>query len=257
MREDTLQKLLTINREFYQRFGEAFAETRRRIQPGVARALTEYIGNGNWLDIGCGSGALSQAWIRHGLTGSYTGIDFSQPLLHEAQKSLEGNSPQPGLNVTFLKADLMDSRWAEPLSCSAYDGVLAFAVLHHIPGADVRRKLLQQIASLVKPGGLFIHSEWQFQHSPKLMARVQPWSQAGLAETEVEEGDALLDWRHHITGEAHEPGLRYVHLFSREELTALAETSGFKIIEEYESDGAGERLGLYQVWRRNDPLQIL
>jgi len=251
MREETLQILRTTNKEFYQRFGEAFAETRRRIQPGVARALDEWITNGDWLDIGCGSGTLSQAWIKHGLTGSYTGIDFSQPLLHEAQCLLAANPPRQGLTISFRQLDLMNKDWMESCGTTAFDGVLAFAVLHHIPGADMRINLLKQAAALIKPGGLFIHSEWQFQHSPKLMARVQPWNKIGLRDEDVDEGDTLLDWRHEATGGTKGFGLRYVHLFSRTELQELAESCGFTIIQEYESDGAGEKLGLYQVWRKN------
>lgn len=252
MLSETIQQLQTINKEFYQRFGAAFAETRRRIQPGVARVLDEWISGGKWLDIGCGSGTLSQAWIKRGLNGSYTGIDFSQPLLHEAEKLLAGNSPQAGLAVTFQQMDLLNPEWINTFENAVYDGVLAFAVLHHIPGAAVREKLLNQITSLIKPGGMFIHSEWQFQHSPKLMARIQPWSKAGLTEEDVEEGDTLLDWRHQIVEQENEPGLRYVHLFSREELQRLAESCGFEILEEFESDGAGERLGLYQIWQKKE-----
>ncbi len=252
MRPEILQKLQAINKEFYQRFGDAFAETRRRIQQGVARVLEQYIHDGDWLDIGCGSGALSQAWIKHGLKGSYTGLDFSQPLLREAIKSFESRAPQPGLKVTFEQADLITTDWCEHFSLNLFDGVLAFAVLHHIAGAEVRIRLLQQIAGLIKPGGLFIHSEWQFQHSPKLVARIQPWTLVGLSQEDVAEGDTLLDWRHQLTGQGNSRGFRYVHLFSREELSQLAERCEFEIIDEFESDGAGERLGLYQVWRKSE-----
>lgn len=248
MLEKTLQRLQDINKEFYQRFGEAFAETRRRIQPGVARALEEWIRDGDWLDIGCGSGALSQAWIKHGIRGSYTGIDFSQTLLHEANMSLAGNPPGDELDISFQQLDLLQSNWEEFVERSSFDGVLAFAVLHHIPGIAQREKLIRQVAQFLKPGGVFIHSEWQFQHSPKLMARVQPWKMADLCDEDVEEGDYLLDWRHQTTDQAGGHGLRYVHLFSRSELQHLAEQGGFVIQQEYESDGAGDRLGLYQVW---------
>lgn len=252
MHPEVLQKLRTINKEFYQRFGEAFAETRRRIQPGVARVLERYIHDGDWLDIGCGSGALSQAWIKHGLKGSYTGIDFSQPLLREAERSLAEHVSEPEARFSFKRIDLMEENWWGDFPPGSFDGVLAFAVLHHVPGAGVREGLLQQIAELIQPGGCFIHSEWQFQHSPKLVARIQPWSLVGLSQEDVEEGDTLLDWRHQVSGREDEPGLRYVHLFSRTELSQLAETCGFGIVDEFESDGAGEKLGLYQVWRKND-----
>ncbi len=250
MRTDTIQTLLNINKEFYQSFGQAFAETRRRIQPGIARALEEYIRDGDWLDLGCGSGALSQAWVKRGLMGSYTGVDFSRALLEEASRGLSQEQLPGGLQIAFRQADLLDENWCAPFYDRQFDGLLAFAVLHHIPGKVNRERLVRQAAGLLRPGGLFIHSQWQFQHSPKLMARVQPWSLAGIDEADLEPGDTLLDWRHQAGGNAGATGLRYVHLFSREELVHLADQGGFEIVSEYSSDGAGEKLGLYQVWRK-------
>lgn len=249
MQEATIQRLFSINKEFYQSFGHAFAETRRRIQPGVGKALEEFITDGDWLDVGCGSGALSQAWTRYGIKGSYTGLDFSSSLLEEAGKN-EPPLEEHGLVVKFCHANLLDADWCKRFSSGQFRGALAFAVLHHIPGREVRKRLLQQIYQLIQPGGLFIHSEWQFQNSPKLMARIQPWSLAGVSEDDLEEGDTLLDWRHKAGLVSGGGGLRYVHLFTGEELAELATTSGFEIMAEYTSDGAGEKLGLYQVWKK-------
>lgn len=81
------------------------------------------------------------------------------------------------------------------------------------------------------------------------MARIQPWSITGLDETDLETGDTLLDWRQMPSGRDGEPGLRYVHLFERDELAKLALAGGFRVAEQFESDGHGGRLGLYQVWQ--------
>ncbi len=81
-------------------------------------------------------------------------------------------------------------------------------------------------------------------------ARVQPWALAGLDESSLEAGDTLLDWRQPAPGQPQRSGLRYVHLFSSAELAELAAQIGFRIAAEYESDGQGGRLGLYQVWRK-------
>lgn len=250
MQPEIIQRMLDINKEFYQRFGQAFAQTRRRIQPGVRRVLGKWISDGDWLDIGCGSGALVQSWHASELRGSYTGIDFSAALLEEAISGMAGIPARKGLNISFRNVDLSRVDWTTTLERKVYDGVLAFAVLHHIPAAEKRVLLARQVAQLLMPGGLFIFSVWQFQHSPKLMARVQPWELAGINRGDVEEGDTLLDWRHLYDEQETTTGLRYVHMFSREELAALAEASGFKIIEVFESDGQGGRLGLYQVWQK-------
>jgi SAM-dependent methyltransferase len=249
MNPDTSSRLIDINRRFYSEFGASFAATRQRIQNGVRRVLDALpdAPSDRWLDIGCGSGSLAVEWQHTGRRSHYLGLDFSPALLAEAEKAIQGSTSTPGV-VTFRAADLTSPTWAEGLQ-PGFAGVLAFAVLHHIPGSDLRLAILQRVRDLLGPGGVFIHSEWQFQHSQKLMERRLPWSTVGIAESDVEPGDTLLDWRAAQPAQPEQTGLRYVHLFPREELAALAHASSFQVIEEFESDGQGGRLGLYQVWK--------
>ena len=74
--------------------------------------LEEFIHDGDWLDLGCGSGALITHWIKPELKGSYTGLDFSEALLCEARKNLLDQPDHPGLDVRYLQADLLDANWA-------------------------------------------------------------------------------------------------------------------------------------------------
>jgi hypothetical protein len=120
--------------------------------------------------------------------------------------------------------------------------ITAFAVLHHIPGQSLRLNILKSVHELLTEGGCFIHSNWQFLNSPRLRLRVQEWSEAGLSEADVDENDYLLDWRSGGTG------LRYVHHFSEEKLTELAESSGFQIVDTFYSDGKEGNLAIYQTW---------
>jgi SAM-dependent methyltransferase len=130
--------------------------------------------------------------------------------------------------------------------------VLCFAALHHIPGAAVRLEVLKHIHKLLKPGGQFIHSEWQFQNSPRLMKRRLAWSHAGLDENALEPGDTLLDWRFSLAEQSETVGQRYVHLFTEDELADMAAESGFTICKTWYADGKSGNLALYQTWQRSD-----
>ena len=250
MNEKIIQQLVDINNRFYQNFGGAFSETRQRYQSGVDRIVKQYIRDGDWLDIGCGNGVLGGCLAQNRLKGSYVGLDFSEPFLTEAIKRADSLEPHPGFDLSYQSCNLLTDDLIHVTGGRNFDGILAFAALHHLPGAEVRKRLLDQVFALLKPGGLFIHSEWQFQHNPKLVARIQPWSTVGLTDEDLEPGDTLLDWRHFSGVQANGPALRYVHLFSRPELADLAGETGFAIIDEFDSDGVTGNLGLYQVWQK-------
>jgi tRNA (uracil-5-)-methyltransferase TRM9 len=227
--------LLDLNRQFYQTFALPFSATRHRLQPGVLRILEGIGPQADLLDLGCGNGELAHELARCGHDGSYTGLDFSPPLLEQA---VAGKPP----NFRFVQADLASADWDAALRGEHYDATFLFAVLHHIPGEELRLGILREIKPLLKPDGRLIHSEWQFLNSPRLAARVQPWSTIGLSDVDVDRGDYLLDWRE--GGQ----GLRYVHHFCEAELVILAGKSGFQVVESFLSDGENGRLGLYQVW---------
>jgi len=216
------------------------------VQPGILRAVLRLPRAGRWLDLGCGSGELARHLAQTGFTGSYLGLDASAELLDEAPRDLP---PSTNFSAAFQQADLAGPDWMTGLDLTAFDIISCFAVLHHLPGVELRAGVLQRARLLLTDGGYFVHSVWQFQHSPRLLARVQSWENIGLPGAELEAGDSLLDWRFALPGQAEQVGLRYVHRFSSDELATLAFNCGFSVSEEYESDGEGGRLGLYQIWR--------
>ncbi len=259
MRPEVSAQLLGLNQQFYQTFALQFSRTRQRLQPGVRRLLNGKIATkANLLDLGCGNGELASELIRRGQQGLYIGLDFSQGLLEQARQriALAGqivSDDNPPFSVHFLQVDLVNFDWVEPLNqylnikgVGSFDEILAFAVLHHLPGEILRKQVLSAIHDQLSPEGSFIHSEWQFINSPRLAARRQPWSQVGLDPGQVDAGDFLLDWREGGMG------LRYVHLFNEPELAYLAQQSGFEILQSFYSDGEGGNLGLYQVWRKTE-----
>ncbi len=238
MQEVTVRRLLDINSQFYQNFGVEFSATRARIQPGVGMIINRLEGHEHILDLGCGNGVLARRLAILGHRGSYTGLDFSLPLLTAADQQ------QNIYPVNFIQADLTSTNWDTALPADKYHMVFSFAALHHIPSEQLRIQIIMKIGRLLKVEGKFIHSNWQFLNSPRLKDRIQPWQEAGLKAQDVDPGDYLLDWKRG----GH--GLRYVHHFDEEELSRLAEAAGFNICETFHSDGQGGRLGLYQIWNK-------
>jgi SAM-dependent methyltransferase len=249
------ERLLEINRLFYAEHGHDFSQTRQRLQPGVQRLVDTLSGDESVLDLGCGNGALARALSGRGHRAPYTGVDLSASLLNEARGGAYG------MPTGFVQADLLEldaqpvPEWAlllaqpEAPAHQAISGepdrwsvVAAFAVLHHIPSREHRMRLLRAVRFRLRPGGRFFVSNWQFLGSPRMQVRIQPWEAAQLAEADLDPNDYLLDWRHGPRG------LRYVHQFTQAELDGLAESSGFRVVENFYSDGSDRRSGLYQVW---------
>lgn len=236
MRANIIERLLTLNRQFYKEFGGSFSSTRRRLQPGVKRVADLLTGNERILDLGCGNGEFARLLQMRGHAGVYIGLDYS-PTLLQAAKDLKGN-------FSFMETDLSKD-WADRLkgaTTQQFDIVTAFAVLHHLPSLELRTGVVKRVSSLLSEGGRFILANWQFLNSQRLRARIQSWERVGLSSNDVETNDYLLDWRR--DGE----GLRYVHHFSEEELKSLAASCGFEVCESFYSDGENGRLGLYQIW---------
>jgi SAM-dependent methyltransferase len=234
----TATRLIDINRMFYTQFGPSFSATRHRLQPGVRRVLGLLKGDESILDLGCGNGEFARGLAKRGHRGVYLGVDFSLPLLQDAER-------QPWeASAKFMEVDLTKLPvFTEQLA--AQDGwsiITAFAVLHHIPSRDLRLEILRIVNQLLKTDGRFIHSNWQFLNSEKLRARIQPWESANVSASSVDPGDYLLDWRN--GGQ----GLRYVHHYDPKELEELARDSHFQVIDTFSSDGDSGNLGLYQVW---------
>ena len=235
MDTEIVKRLLALNQEFYQTFAGAFSATRGRAQPGARRILDGLRGDEAVLDLGCGNGTLAAELDARGHRGAYLGLDPSPGLLTVARgRGFEG------LTARFAEADL-----SEPWTAAAggpHDLITLFAVLHHLPGAELRLRVLRSARGLLAPGGRLALSAWRFLHSPRLRARVRPWSEAGLRGTDVDPGDHLLDWRQG----GH--GLRYVHAFDENELAALAGQAGFQVDGSFHADGREGDLALYQIW---------
>ena len=239
MNETTRSALAELNRTFYAGFAGDFARTRRGWPLGFERILPHLHSAANVLDVGCGNGRLLSFLTERGWHGRYLGVDSSAGLLAAAEQDLKGRPAEAG----FRLADLLSPHWAAPLVGLAPDAIACLAVLHHIPGAAHRARLVAECAGLLKPGGILIISVWQFLSTPRLRARILPWSRVGLKDDEVDPGDYLLSWGEGAIGH------RYCVAIAEETLCELALQAGLATVETFYADGHEGNLGMYGVFR--------
>ena len=253
MEQDTTERLINLNKQFYGDFAEPFSSTRQRLQPGVKRIIAQLPLNASILDLGCGNGEIFIQLVRMGFRGSYLGIDFSPQLVNIAINRWKdyyqsgrdkGASDNQNQNPVFLERDITRAGWFLDLPVQKFDTVFLFAVLHHIPGKRLRLKILNDVCKVHYPGDNLYHSEWQFLNSARLRSRIKSWETIGLNQELVDVDDYLLDWRHEGYG------LRYLHHFSLPELESLANASKYTIEETFLSDGEGRNLSVYQTWSK-------
>jgi SAM-dependent methyltransferase len=238
MKPDTARKIVSLNHQFYQSFADDFSETRGRLQMGVLKILDRIPEKASVLDLGCGNGKVVTQLDKGDFKGTYLGADFSAGLLNRAAADIPTT-----FKVNFLELDLTAPSWENVLPPTKFEVILCFATFHHIPSHHLRVSLCHNIRQFLAEEGILYISAWQFVRSERLRKKILPWDTVNISAGEVDEGDYLLDWQRGGSG------TRYVHLFSPEELSLLAESSGFKIIESFNSDGEGGNLGLYQVWK--------
>ena len=238
MKSETAERIFSLNYQFYQSFAEEFSETRQRLQPGVLRLMDNFQAESRILDLGCGNGALARELARTGFSGSYHGTDFSPLLLQKAREGFPEDFP-----AEFIELELPAASWQDYLPDSTFEIVLSFAVLHHIPGHENRLNLCRKIRRYISVGGLYYHSNWQFLRSERQKRRILPWKEAGISENDLDEGDYLLDWKRGGKG------TRYVHHFSADELSQMAELADFEVVDSFFSDGKEGDLSIYQIWK--------
>lgn len=232
-------RLLALNREFYARFASSFSRSRSAERIALD-PIMPYLADGvKVLDVGCGNGRLAAALDRKGYRLAYVGIDVTAELIAIA----EVRKPERRhVQAAFRVADISAPGWTEHVQADApFDLALALAVLHHIPSFALRGQILREVRTLLRPDGIFIMSNWQFTRNARLRRKIVPWQTVGIDERELEEGDALLDWKRDGTG------YRHCHLFEESEVEALAAQSGFEVVEQFDADA---ELNLFSVLKR-------
>ncbi len=244
-----IQALNAINRAFYHVTAAEFDRTRGSAWAGWEPLLAHLPTVSpsvplRTLDVGCGNGRfglfLAQRLAQPTL--DYHGMDNNPVLLNRAQTALTG---LPGVSARLELHDVVE----HPPTCGDYELVVAFGLLHHIPGAANRQVLVRALAARTAPGGLLAFACWQFYEFARFRERIVPWGDDLAAQ--VEQHDYLLDWRRG------ERALRYCHYVDDAEFSALvAAADDCTLLVDYRADGEDGRANRYCLLRRKEPAYV-
>jgi SAM-dependent methyltransferase len=172
---------------------------------------------------------------------SYVGVDATAELLAEARAQAGGLLHT---EAAFRVLDITQQGWTQALSSRLFDCAVVLAVLHHVPGFELRMRVLRDIGGLLNPEGYAILSTWRFLAHERMRRKIVGWDEVGIDEGQLDPGDYLLDWRRGGRG------LRYCHLVDEDEVEQLAAASGFSVRETFRAGGREGDLSLFAILDR-------
>lgn len=155
------------------------------------------------------------------------------------------------IQAELLRADILEEASRDGVPAAAFDLVVAFGLLHHVPGSEARQAFVAELARRVAIGGVLAITAWQFAGRPRFADRIVPWSELELRggppidPAQLEPGDHLLGF-----GDP-SPALRYCHHCDDAELDALVAPIPLDEVARFSADGRDGDLNRYVVLRQN------
>ncbi|WP_418282291.1 class I SAM-dependent methyltransferase [Halorubrum sp. DTA98] len=176
----------------YDRIAAHFSKTREYAWPEVESFLTDR-SVGRALDVGCGNGRHTESLSGHATR--VVGVDVSRELLREARK----RSVERGYDdrASFVHGDAARLPFADDV----VELAVYVATIHHLSPRERRVRSLNELARVLRPGGVALVSAWSTAHD----------------RFDRESGfDTTVDWT--LPGGDTVP--RYYHIYAPEEFAA-------------------------------------
>ena len=184
-----MEKLYVHN--FYDKNSKRFDHTRAYTWKGITDFVKSFKSSSKLLDAGCGN--CKNMLIRNDC--NIMGFDFCQKFVKIGKKK--------GCNV--FQANIKNI----PLSDNTFDGVYSVAVIHHIDSIMGRKKAVNELIRVTKPGGKIFIQVWA-DTVPKNKKFIQ-----------IKDNDYFVTW--YVDKDNIEK--RYYHLFSKDEIINLLDNS--------------------------------
>lgn len=261
----TARALIELNNRFYADHAASFSATRDAAWDGW-HGLVEILRRRGW-----GRGAEAGARVLDLACGNLRFERFLNDALPEVEAvfhavdacaELAGDGAAAP-HVVFHRADvlqeLLERKGAQrDTGTATLEGVppcelsASFGFMHHVPGREMRRSIIDLLVDRTVPGGLIIVSFWQFMHDERLARKALTADEAMRARApelaaRLDPDDHFLGWQSDTTP------LRYCHHFDETEIDGLVASvgTGAREIARYSADGASGTLNRYLVLERS------
>lgn len=214
MNKDTQKELLKIVKRNYEEDARTFDETReKRIWPPLLAMLNNVKMGSRILDVGCGNGRILKVLSAREV--KYVGLDQSENLI----KICRDKYPE----YKFAVGDILN---LGELPDYGFDYVFCVAVLHHLPGNDLRWQALRQLKNKIKAGGRIILTVWNMWPQKKYRRMLLKSALLKIfGRNKTDFGDIFFDWKALNSRMSR----RYYHAFTGRGLKKIAKKSGLKI----------------------------
>ena len=133
---------------------DAYDATIRQFIPGyeamlgvAARELAR-VSSGLVIDLGGGTGALAEAILESGASGTVELIDVDREMLAQARTRLG----RFGERVRFTEGSFLGA-------LPRCRGAAASLALHHVPTVEAKRALYRRVHDALEPGGVFVNAD--------------------------------------------------------------------------------------------------
>lgn len=157
------------------------------------------------LDLGCGTGAVSERLLARFPRARSIGVDFDPVLLRIGATGLGKLDGR----MTWVDADLRAPSWTTALPMRRFDAALSSTALHWLTGPQLTR-FYRSLAGLLSPGGVLLNADQIAfpARDPCLGDAARTLRQAGTRANHSRskrDADPWTEWWKEV---AREPGLR-------------------------------------------------
>jgi len=139
--------------------GESYEPYVGRWSRVTARAFLEWLGARPglcWIDVGCGTGALSHTILEHARPDRLLGVDRSLGYVRHAR----GGRPSPGARYVVGDAQAL------PVASGGFDLAVSALVLNFVPEPG---RMIGEMVRAVRPGGHVALYVWDYAGKMELM----------------------------------------------------------------------------------------